>query len=101
MVYSTNPDFTFDDGTPEEPDLLPANQQKLRAQMERAGRGGKTATVIKGFVGPEAELQALAKQLKNRLGIGGSAKDGLIILQGDVRPRAIELLKALGYSQSK
>ena len=101
MVYSTNPDFVYDDGTPDEPALLPTNQQKLRAQMERAGRGGKTATVIKGFVGPDADLQSLAKQLKTRLGIGGSAKDGEIILQGDVRQRVVELLKTLGYTQAK
>lgn len=101
MVYSTNPDFEFDTGQPDEPTLLPPNQQKLRAQMERAGRGGKTATVVKGFVGPETDLQALAKTLKTKLGIGGSAKDNQIILQGDVRQRTVELLKSLGYTQSK
>lgn len=101
VVFSTNPDYTYDEETVTEPELLPANQQKLRAQMERAGRGGKTATVIRGFVGPEADLLTLTKTLKTRLGIGGSAKDNEIILQGDVRTRVTELLKTLGYTQTK
>jgi translation initiation factor 1 len=80
---------------------LPKKQQKLRLSMERAGRGGKTVTVIRGFVGPETAMNALCKLLKQKCGVGGTAKDGEIIIQGDHRPRLLEILKAEGYTQSK
>lgn len=98
VVYSTNPDFQyqFDDLQPEAETLPPA-QQKLRVRMERSGRGGKTVTVVDGFVGADSDLGDLGKTLKTRLGVGGSAKDGLIIIQGDFRQRTVELLQSLGY----
>ncbi len=80
---------------------LPKKQQKLRLAMERAGRGGKTVTVIRGFVGSEEDMNALCKLLKQKCGVGGTAKDGEIIIQGDHRPRLLEILKAEGYTQSK
>lgn len=69
--------------------------------MERAGRGGKTVTLIKGFVGSDEDIQALCKLLKQRCGVGGAVKDGEIIIQGDHRQRLVELLKKEGYSQTK
>lgn len=101
VVFSTNPDFSY--ATDDEPatDTLPKQQQRLRVSMERAGRGGKTATLVRGFVGSDADLQALGRSLKQRLGVGGSAKDGEIIVQGDFRTRVVELLRADGYSQTK
>ncbi|MCF0198441.1 MAG: translation initiation factor [Bacteroidaceae bacterium] len=101
MVYSTNPDFEFTPDAPEEEETLPAQQQRLRVSMERAGRGGKTVTLVRGFVGTEDDLAALGKKLKQRCGVGGSAKDGEIIIQGDHRQRVVELLKADGYTQTK
>lgn len=101
MVYSTNPDFSFTDDTPEEDETLPASQQRLRVSMERSGRGGKTVTLVRGFVGTEVDLTALGRTLKQRLGVGGSVKDGEIIIQGDHRPRTVEILKNLGYTQTK
>ena len=101
IVYSTNPDFEYTTDEPCEEETLPARQQKLRAHFERAGRGGKTATVVTGFKGSEADLNSLGRQLKSKLGIGGSVKDGEIILQGNVCARVVELLKSLGYTQSK
>ena len=80
---------------------LPPKQQKLRLAMERAGRGGKTVTIIRGFVGSEDDMNALCKLLKQKCGVGGTAKDGEIIIQGDHRPRLLEILKSEGYSNSK
>jgi len=101
VVYSTNPDFEYSDDTEEESQTLPKNQQKLRLQMERAGRGGKTVTLVKGFVGTEADINSLCKLLKQKCGVGGSTKDGEIIIQGDHRQRLVEILKKEGYTQTK
>lgn len=101
MVYSTNPDFQFDTGEEEEQETLPKNQQRLRVRIEKNGRGGKTVTIVAGFVGSEADLKELGKWLKGRLGVGGSAKDGEVIVQGDFKQRVIDLLKAEGYTQTK
>ena len=101
VVYSTNPDFEYSDDKQEEADTLPKNQQKLRLNMERAGRGGKTVTLVKGFVGSDKDINALCKLLKQKCGVGGSVKDGEIIIQGDHRQRLIEILKKEGYTQTK
>ena len=69
--------------------------------MEKKGRGGKTVTLIRGFIGTEDDLKDLSKLLKTKCGVGGSAKDGEIIIQGDFKQRIIDLLKAEGYTQSK
>ena len=101
VVYSTNPDFEYSDDKQEEADTLPKNQQKLRLNMERAGRGGKTVTLVKGFVGSDKDINVLCKLLKQKCGVGGSVKDGEIIIQGDHRQRLIEILKKEGYTQTK
>lgn len=101
VVYSTNPDYEYSDDSQEETDTLPKNQQKLRLNMERAGRGGKTVTLIKGFIGTEEDINSLCKLLKQKCGVGGSVKDGEIIIQGDHRQRLVELLKKEGYTQTK
>ena len=75
--------------------------QKLRLAMERAGTGGKTVTIVRGFTGSQEELEELCKTLKQKIGVGGSAKEGEIILQGDHRAKVAELLKSLGYSNTK
>ena len=101
VVYSTNPDYEYSDDSQEEADTLPKNQQKLRLNMERAGRGGKTVTLVKGFVGSEEDITALSKLLPQKCGVGGSVKDGEIIIQGDHRQRLVEVLKKEGYTQTK
>lgn len=101
VVYSTNPDFDYSEIAQEESHTLPRNQQKLRLNMERAGRGGKTVTLVKGFVGSEEDMSALCKLLKQKCGVGGSVKDGEIIIQGDCRQRLIEILRKDGFSQTK
>lgn len=101
MVYSTNPDFQFQkDETEEEPTLAP-QQQKLRIYLERAGRGGKSVTLVKGFQGSNEAITDLGKYLKNKCGVGGSVKDGEIIIQGDQRTRVLELLLEKGYTNTK
>ena len=99
IVFSTNPDFQFDE-KPEVETLAP-ERQKLRVNIERHHRGGKTATVVSGFVGTDEDLQSLARTLKTKCGTGGSAKDGLIIIQGEVKDKIIPLLQQMGYKNTK
>ncbi len=101
VVYSTNPDFNYECIEEEQAETLPKNQQKLRVGIEKKGRGGKTVTIIKGFIGSEEDLKDLGKLLKTKCGVGGSAKEGEIIIQGDFKQRIIELLKVEGYTQTK
>ena len=101
VVYSTNPDYQYESSEEEEAVTLPKNQQKLRVSMEKKGRGGKTVTLIKGFVGSDDDLKELGKLLKTKCGVGGSTKDGEVIIQGDFKQRIIDLLKTEGYSQCK
>ena len=101
IVYSTNPDFKYDNGEEEEIETLDKKQQKLRVSIEKKGRGGKTVTVITGFAGSEEDLKELGKLLKSKCGVGGSAKDGEIMVQGDFKTKIIELLIKEGYSKTK
>lgn len=103
VVYSTNPDFQFttEDDVAEEQETLPASQQKLRVRMERTGRKGKTVTLVTGFIGTDDDLKQLGKLLKTKLSTGGTAKDGEIVIQGDVRQSLVELLRKEGYTQTK
>jgi translation initiation factor 1 len=99
IIFSTNPNFKFD----EEPiieTLLP-ERQDLRIHRETKHRGGKTAIVIKNFVGNDHDLQKLAKELKTKCGVGGTAKDGEIIIQGDVRDKVCDILIKMNYKYKK
>jgi translation initiation factor 1 len=92
VVYSTNPDFRYDkDGEPEQ-QTLPPQQQNLIVMLDRKKRAGKEVTLIKGFIGSEDDLTELARKLKTKLGTGGSAKEGEIIIQGDFRERVMAWL---------
>ena len=101
MVYSTNPDFQFETEDTIEQETLPKAQQKLRIRIEKNGRKGKTVTLITGFIGTEEDLKDLGKLLKTKLSTGGSTKDGEIIIQGDVKMKVIEILKANDYKDVK
>ncbi len=101
VVFSTNPNFQYETEEEEEQELLPKNQQKLRVKLDRKNRGGKTVTLVTGFVGPEEALKALGKLLKGKLGVGGSAKDGEIIIQGEFKERVIDILQKEGYKDVK
>lgn len=100
LVYSTNPGFQLRDNEKEKQETLSATQQDLRIWIERKG-GGKVATVVKGFIGNEDDLTALAKLLKTKCGVGGTAKEGIIIIQGDVRDKVLLLLEKEGYKAKK
>ena len=102
VVYSTNPDYQYqyeDDTASVE--TLPPGQQKLHVRMERSGRGGKTVTVVDNFVGTDDDLNTLGRTLKTKCGVGGSVKDGQIIIQGDFRDRITTLLQEMGWKASR
>ena len=101
MVYSTNSDYQFQEEENFEVETLPANQQKLVVKIDRKGRGGKQVTVVEGFVGSDDDLAALGKTLKTKCGVGGSAKDGEILIQGDQRDKITAILTDLGYKAKR
>ena len=101
IVYSTNPDFDYQTDDTEEQETLPAEKQSLRIELDKRHRNGKTATLITGFIGSDDDLKELAKLLKTKCGVGGSAKDGEIMVQGDFKTKIIELLIKEGYSKTK
>lgn len=101
IVYSTNPDFNYQLDEEEEQATVDPKQQKLRVNIEKKGRGGKTVTVISGFIGPKDDLKELGRLLKTKCGVGGAVKDGEILIQGEFKQRIIDLLKAEGFSQTK
>ena len=100
MVYSTNPDYHFENDE-EEIETLPRQQQKLRVRIEKNHRGGKTVTIVAGFVGSEDDLKELGRLLKTKCGVGGSQKDGEVLVQGDFKEKVILILKQEGYTQTK
>ncbi len=100
FVYSTNPDFEFSSSEETEQHTPTPGSQNLRVWLER-GKGGKVTSVVKGFVGSDADLQELGKQLKQLCGSGGSAKDGEIMIQGDARDKIITHLVKKGYQVKK
>ena len=100
-VCSTNPDFKYELDDEEEQTTLQPSQQRLRVQLDRKNRGGKVVTLVTGFIGTEDDLKELGKFLKSKCGVGGSAKDGEIIVQGDFKQKVLELLKKEGYTQTK
>lgn len=101
VVYSTNPDFKYATETQEEADTLPPSKQRLIVGIDRRNRGGKQVTLITGFIGREEDLKELSRTLKTKLGVGGSAKDGEITVQGDFRDKVVELLQKLGYQAKR
>jgi len=101
VVYSTNPDFQYSFEKSSEVTTLPPQQQDLRIFIEKKHRGGKTVTIIKGFIGKQEDLEELAKILKTKCGVGGVAKNGEILVQGDSRDKITKLLILNGYKAKK
>ena len=101
VVYSTNPNFNYESESEEELETLPKNQQKLYVSIDRKQRGGKDVTLVEGFVGTEEDLKELGKTLKSKCGVGGSVKDGEILIQGALRDKVYDLLIKDGYTQTK
>lgn len=101
VVYSTNPDFKYETAQEEEQQTLPPERQKLFVRIDRRQRAGKQVTLVEGFVGRSEDLAALAKTLKTRCGVGGTAKDGEITIQGDLRDKVTALLQGMGYNAKR
>ncbi len=97
LAYSTNTDLALDGTEHETKGTLEPHEQKLKVTLDTKQRAGKKVTLVAGFIGTEDDLEDLCKLLKTKCGCGGSAKDGIIIIQGDVRTKVIDLLVALNY----
>ncbi|UXP34064.1 translation initiation factor [Reichenbachiella agarivorans] len=101
VVYSTDDSFDYsEEGTQEEETLLP-NEQNLRVSLDKKNRGGKQVTLVTQFVGTHDDLKELAKMLKTKCGVGGNAKDGEILIQGDFRDKVLQVLLNEGYRAKK
>lgn len=101
VVYSTNPDYNYNIEDDQEQEILDKNKQNLRVSLDKKNRGGKVVTLITGFIGTDNDMKELGKMLKSKCGVGGSAKDGEIIVQGDFKQKVIELLIKDGYTKTK
>jgi translation initiation factor 1 len=101
IVFSTADSFEYQFGEEESQDTLPPVQQKLRVLLDKKSRAGKQVTLIEGFVGTEEDLKELGKLLKNKCGVGGSTKDGEILIQGDHRDKVVQVLTQAGYGAKK
>lgn len=97
VVYSTNPNFQYETESDEETQTLEPNHQKLYVSIDKKQRAGKEVTLIEGFIGTENDLKELGKFLKSKCGVGGTIKDGEIVIQGNFRDKIIELLQKDGY----
>jgi translation initiation factor 1 len=97
VVFSTNPHFGYEHDRAEGQDTLPPNKQDLRVALDKKQRKGKSVTLITGFIGSENDLKELGKMLKTKCGVGGTVKDGEILIQGDFRVKILDILKKEGY----
>ena len=101
LVYSTASGFKPDTGEEEEMDTLAPSQQDLRIWLDTKSRAGKPVSLIRGFIGITSDLEQLGKTLKTKCGVGGTVKDGEILIQGDFRDKILKILLDLGYKVKK
>ncbi|KYG78734.1 translation initiation factor [Roseivirga echinicomitans] len=98
VVYSTSDDFQYEYDNDSTQETLEISAQKLKVMLDKKSRGGKQVTLVEGFVGTDEDLKELGKLLKQKCGVGGSAKDGEILIQGDFRDKILQLLQSEGYN---
>jgi len=101
IMYSTDPDFVYEEEKEPSMGMLANNQQDLRVMLDKKNRGGKAVTLVTGFIGTDEALDKLGKMLKTKCGVGGAAKDGEIMIQGDFRDKVLQLLQKEGYKVKK
>ena len=101
IVFSTDPDYGYISNEPVQQETLEPRQQDLRVQLDRKQRGGKAVTLVTGFIGSKEDLEILGKKIKQKCGVGGTAKDAEIIIQGDFREKVMTLLLADGFKVKK
>lgn len=101
IVYSTNKNFEYEDDFDEEIETLSPDEQKLKVMIDRKQRKGKSVTLITDFIGTNDDLQTLGKTLKQKCGVGGSAKEGEILIQGEHKDKVMDILLKMGYKQTK
>jgi translation initiation factor 1 len=101
IVYSTNSSFEYEYNQKEQSETLPPQQQNLKVALDKSMRAGKQVTIVSGFVGSHADLEQLGKNLKSKCGVGGSVKDGEVLIQGDHREKIVQILVKDGYKAKK
>lgn len=101
IVFSTSDEFDYNYSESEDQETLPPSQQKLKVLLDKKARAGKQVTLVEGFVGQEDDLKDLGKLLKNKCGVGGTAKDGVILIQGDHREKVLQVLLQAGFGAKK
>lgn len=97
VVYSTNDDFQYQEEQNSEVETISPEDQSLKVMLDKKNRGGKQVTLLEGFIGTEDDLKDLAKMLKSKCGVGGNAKNGEILIQGDFRDKVVQILEKEGY----